>query len=172
VRDAALLNGFKEDMARLNLRSVSSSSDVALAVAANQGTALMLNDATFISAATRLQESLSLLRGFLPLLAAALAAIGYFVSYLMIQTRSEEYAVFRLLGLGKGKSMALYFAEIAALTLGGSLIGVLISAAAGIGGIGVGAQVFLLFSVCFSLGGAIALWRLGRTNVMLALTQN
>jgi hypothetical protein len=68
--------------------------------------------------------------------------------------------------------MALYFAEIAALTLGGSLLGVLISTAAGIGGISVGIQVFALFSVCFSLGGIIALWRLGRTNVMLALTQN
>jgi hypothetical protein len=172
VQDALRLNDFKKEMEAINLNNISLSGDVSMMVLANQGTALMLNDSAFISAATRLQESLSLLRGFLPLLAAALAAIGYFVSYLMIQTRSGEYAVLRLLGLGKRKSMALYFTEIAALTLGGSLLGVLISSAAGLGGIGVGVRVFLLFSVCFMLGGAIALWRLGRTNVMLALTQS
>jgi ABC-type antimicrobial peptide transport system permease subunit len=142
-----------------------------MAVLTNQGAALMVNDAAFIGAATKLQESLFLLRGFLPLLAAALAAVGYFVSYLMIQTRREEYAVLRLLGMGRRGAMGLYFTETAALTFGGSLLGVLISAAFGIGGAGVGVRVFFMFFVCFTLGGVIALWRLGRTNVMLALAQ-
>jgi hypothetical protein len=172
VRDATVLNDFKAEMKTIGLANYPPIGDVSLMVTSNRGTALMVNDAAFISAATRLRESLSTLRGFLPLLASALAAVGYFVSYLMIQTRSEECAVLRLLGLGKLGSMAVYFTEIAALTLGGSLLGVLISAASGIGGFGVGLWVFLLFSVCFILGAVIALWRLGRTNIMLALTQS
>ncbi|MDR1299632.1 MAG: hypothetical protein LBJ84_05215 [Oscillospiraceae bacterium] len=172
VRDALRLNDFKAEMKTLRLSDYPPVVDVSMMVLANQGTALMVNDSAFISAATRLRESLSTLRGFLPLLAAALAVIGYFAAYLMIQTRRGEYAVFRLLGMGKRGAMALYFTEIAALTLGGSLIGALISAAAGIGGPGVGIRVFVMFSVFFMLGGVIALWRLGRANVMLALTQS
>jgi len=130
----------------------------------------MVNDAAFISSATRLQETLSLLRGFLPLLAAALVIIGYFVAYLMIQSRREEYTVFRLLGLSKHENMRMYFIEITVLTLAGSLLGTTISVASGIGLFLMGLYVFLLFSLCFLLGGAIALLRLGSTNIMLALT--
>jgi hypothetical protein len=171
VRDPLALNDFKAEMKTLNLSQVSSSAGIAIAVLANQGTALMVNDAAFISSATRLQESLSLLRGFLPVLAVVLAAIGYFVAYLMIQNRREEYALLRLLGMSRRESMGLYFTEIALLTLSGSLVGVLISLASGVGSFSVGAWVFLLFSLCFILGSIIALIRLGRTNVMLALAQ-
>ena len=171
VRDALALNDFKAEMKTLRLSKVDTSGNSALIVMANQGTALMVNDAAFISSATKLRESLSLLRGFLPLLAAVLAAIGYFVAYLMVQNRREEYAVLRLLGMSRHRCMGLYFAEMAALTLSGSLLGVLIAAAFGIGGFGSGVPVFLLFSLCFLLGGLVALLRLGRTNVMLALAQ-
>ena len=171
VIDTLRLNDFKAEMKTLRLNPVSYTGDMAMLVVAHKGMALLVNDAAFISAATRLRESLSLLRGFLPLMAVVLAAIGYFVAYLMIQSRREEYAVLRLLGMSRRESMRLYFTEMAALTLGGSLIGVLISIAAGIGSLVVGIWVFLLFSLCFMLGSFIALLRLGRTNVMLALAQ-
>jgi hypothetical protein len=171
VRDSLALNDFKAQMKELRLNQVITDGSAALMVLANQGTALVLNDATFISAATRLQESISLLTGFLPLMAVVLAAVGYFVAYLMIQSRREEYAVLRLLGKSKPSCMALYFTEMAALTVCGSLCGVIISAVFGIGGARAGAVVFLLFSLCFLLGSVIALLRLGRTNVMLALAR-
>ncbi len=169
VRDALELNDFKAEMKTIGLSQASS--DAAIAVLANMGAALLLHDATFISSATRLRETLSLLRGFLPVLTAVLAAIGYFVASLMIQTRREEYAVLRILGMSKRQSMYLYFAEMAALTLGGSLVGALVSAAFGIGGLRTGVWMFILFSLCFLLGSVLALLRLGRTNVMLALAQ-
>ncbi|SHH84810.1 FtsX-like permease family protein [Sporobacter termitidis DSM 10068] len=171
VRDALALNTFKAEMKTLSLSQVSSSGDAAIMVLANQGAALLVNDAAFISSATRLQESLSLLKGFFPLLAAVLAAIGYFVAYLMIQNRREEYAVHRLLGMSRRKSMGLYFTEITALTLSGSLFGVFLATAFSGGSFSAGVTVFLLFSLCFMLGSFIALLRLGRTNVMLALAQ-
>ncbi|MCL1835231.1 MAG: hypothetical protein FWG48_03630 [Oscillospiraceae bacterium] len=125
----------------------------------------------WIRAATRLQESLSLLRGFLPPVAVAIAAVGYLVAYLAVQARREEYAVYRLLGIGKSKGFFLFFAELAALTVCGSLLGAAASVASGIGGIRVGALVFAVFAVCFTVGGVIALLRLGRTNMMTALAQ-
>jgi hypothetical protein len=171
VRDAARLNEFKAEMKELGLKSVVTDGSAAVAVMMNAGAALMVNDAAFISAATRLREALSLLRGFLPAIALALAAIGYFAAYLMIQSRREEYAVLRLLGMSRRGCMALYFTDMAALTLGGSVLGALLSIALGIGGLGAGALVSALFSVCFTLGGVLALARLGRVNVMLALAR-
>ena len=171
VSDGLLLNDFKAEMKTLPISRPITDGSAAMAAAANQATALFVNDASFISAAARLQETLALFRAFLPLMAAALAAIGYFVAYLMIQNRREEYAVLRLLGMSKRGSMALYFCEIAILTLGGSFLGVLISTAVGIGGINSGIRVFVLLALCFMLGSLIALWRLGRTNVMLALSK-
>ncbi|NLA86921.1 MAG: ABC transporter permease, partial [Clostridiales bacterium] len=155
VRDALKLNDFKAEMKTLQLFKVDTSGNAALVVLANKGTALLVNDATFISAATRLQETLALLRGFMPLLAAVLAGIGYFVAYLMIQNRREEYAVLRLLGMSRSNCMGLYLTEIAALTLGGSLFGALISAAVDIGSISSGVLAFSLLSLCFMLGSII-----------------
>ncbi|MDR1589288.1 MAG: hypothetical protein LBS51_03750, partial [Oscillospiraceae bacterium] len=145
VRDALMLNDFKAEMETLQLKSVSPYGDVYALVSANQGAALVVNDAAFISSATRLRESMSLLRGFLPLIAATLVAVGYFSAYLAVQNRREEYAVYRLLGMSGRGAMKLYFTEIAALTLSGSLFGVLLSAAFGVGGFNTGAVVFFTF---------------------------
>lgn len=145
--------------------------DVSMMVLANQGTSLVVNDAAFIVAASRLKDTLNLLRRFLPLLAAALAVIGYFIAYLMVHNRSEEYAVFRLLGVSKLGNMGMYLVEIATLTLGGCIIGVLISTAVGIGDVNTSIRVFALLSICFLLGSIAALLRLGRAYVMLALSQ-
>jgi hypothetical protein len=167
VSDPLKLNDFKAEMKALDLSPIIPAAEFV----DNKGNALLVDDTTFINAATRLQESLSLLKGFLPLLVAVLAAIGYFVSYLMIQNRRDEYAVLRLLGLGKVKSMGLYFIEIALITFGGSMIGALIATSVDIGNMMVGAMVMGIFFLCFTSGSVAALWRLGKTNVMLTLTQ-
>ncbi|MCL1835390.1 MAG: hypothetical protein FWG48_04440 [Oscillospiraceae bacterium] len=169
VNDTHRLNEFKDEMIAMKLEESSTSDSIR--IRANRGTSLRVEDASFISAATRLRESLSLLRGFLPLVVVALAVIGCLVAYLAIQSRREEYAVYRLLGLGRPECFFMYFVEIAALTLVGSFFGASISILSGIGALGVGVLVFMLFAGCFSVGSIIALLRLGRTNVMLALTQ-
>ena len=168
VNDTHRLNEFKEEMKALKLEE-RNTTDTAR-IRANQGVSLRVEDASFISAAIRLRESLSLLRGFLPLVAVALAVVGYLVAYLAVQSRREEYAVYRLLGLGKAGGFLLFFAELAAITLAGSLLGAAASVLFGLGGLSVGLLVFLIFSACFLVGGVIALLRLGRTNVMFALT--
>ena len=169
VVNPLVLNAFKTQMKEeLKLRSINPGGDST----SNKGIGLLVSDATFISAAERLQESLDLLGSFLPLLIAVLAAIGYFVSYLMIQNRRDEYALLRLLGLNKQGSMALYFIEMAVLTLCGSLVGVGLGSLTGLGGLVVSIIILALFCTCFLAGSLIALWRLGRTNVMLALARN
>ena len=172
VSDPSRLNEFKTEMKKLLLFEMVTDGSAAFSVMANIGTALLVNDAAFISAATRLQESLTLLRAFLPLLVIVLAAIGYFVAYLMIQNRREEYAVLRLLGLGAGKSVLLFFTEAAILTIAGGLIGGVVSVAFKLCELQTGAIVFAISSLCFFLGSLLSLWRLSRTNVMLALAQS
>lgn len=171
VNDALNLNDFKTEMRNIALIQADFSGQLAQAALANQGTALMLNDAAYISGATRLQESLSLLRGFLPVVIVVLAIIGYFVAYLMIQSRRVEYSVLRLLGVGRGQGFRMYFLEMAVMTIGGSLCGVIVALPTGICEITTAGWVFLLFDICFMGGSVVALWRLSRTNVMLALAQ-
>ena len=171
VNDMLQLNDFKTEMKKLAFAQAITDGSAGVMVISHSGVALSVYDATFISAATHLRGTISLLKGFLPLMVAALAVIGYFVAYLMIQNRREEYAILRLIGMSRRASIAMYFCEIAILTLGGSFIGAAISTASGIGNAAIGAQVFLLFSLCFILGCAIALFRLGRTNIMLALSR-
>ena len=171
VNDPLRLNEFKDEMKDIQLVDVSSVSADDARIMANRGTSLLVNDAAFISAATKLRETLALLQAFFPLVTLAVIAIGYFVAYLTIKSRREEYAIYRLLGVGARSGFCLYFFELAILTLCGSILGAAISMASGIGGLRVGAAVLLVFSASFLCGGVIALLRLGRTNVMLALAQ-
>ena len=171
VRDALQLNDFKAEMKKLYLGPAITNGSVWLATLQHSGVSLSVYDAAFISAATQLQSAILLLRGFLPLMVAVLAIIGYFVAYMMIQNRREEYAVLRLIGMSRRAVVSMYFCEMAFLTLGGSFVGASITTASGIGSATVGSEVFLLFSMCFILGSAIALFRISRTNVMLALSR-
>jgi len=170
VRDALMLNEFKAEMKELGFGEVPPNKDVSKMVLANQGNALLVNDATYISTATRLHDNISLLKRFMPFLTVTLAAIGYFVACLMIQSRRSEYAVLQLLGLSKLKNLGMYFIEIAVLTLGGGAIGIVASSVAGLGGLNVGIRVLSIFSICFLLGSIAALLRFGHTNAMLALS--
>ncbi len=169
VANAFELNEFKAEMKELGMRPIDpAASSVNIS---NGGGALRLTDAAFISAATQLQESLALLNGFLPLLIVALAAIGYFVAYLMIQNRKEEYAVLRLLGMSKAGSTMVYLLEMLMLTVIGGVCGMVISIVTGVGSLEVGLIALGVFFGCFTAGTLIALWNLGRVNVMLALSQ-
>ena len=170
VRDALMLNEFKAEMKSLGFGEVPPDKDVSKQVLANQGNALLVNDAAYISTATRLHDNLSLLKKFMPLLVVTLAAIGYFVAFLMIQSRHDEYAIYRLLGSSRLRNLGMYFIEIAVLTLFGGMVGVVIPSVTGLGGLITGLRVLAMFSICFLLGGMAALIRLGRTNIMLAFS--
>lgn len=172
LKDPEQLNEFKATVKPMGLTQADYTGALSTAVSTNTGVSLLLDDSAYITGATRLRESLDLLNAFLPVIIAVLVVIGYFVAYLMVQSRAAEYAVLRLLGLGKGRSVRMYFLEMTVLTLAGSLLGLLLALVLGIvSSLSSALLVFALFLVCFLLGSLIALWRLSRINVMLALSR-
>lgn len=167
ITNLLALNTFKAEMQQLGLYEVIPNAEFVN----NKGNTLLLDDSVFISAATRLQESIALLKGFFPLIVVALDAIGYFTAYLLIQNRREEYAILRLLGLHKMGTRRLFMIELALLNLAGGLLGMFLAVAIRAGSLTTGAWVMVLFFLCFTLGSSVALWNLGRTNIMRALSQ-
>ena len=96
-------------MHTLGLLPVSAESDLHY-----EGNALVVQDETFIKAAERIEESLTLLRGFLPLILFIAAGAGYLTAHLFIQDRRQEYALFRSVGVGRVKSCLIFFYRISA----------------------------------------------------------
>lgn len=120
VKNPLRLNAFKEEMQKLGLLPVSGAAEMHY-----EGNALVVQDETFIKAAERIEESLTLLRGFLPLIFCIAAGAGYLTAHLFIQDRRPEYALLRSIGIGKMKSCLVFFTEYLLLAVAGSGLGTL-----------------------------------------------
>lgn len=166
VKDPMELNKFKAAMKELKLLPVNPQAAVTVA-----GSALVVNDETFIRSATSLKNNLLTLSLFLPLLITAVLASGYVVSNLMFQSRSVEYAVMRSLGMGKAACLAVFLFESAILALSGGLIGALMAALLAGANIVVIAVSVASFFAAYMLGVLTAVYALGRVGVINALTK-
>ncbi len=165
--DPFRLNDFKKEMHDLGLLPVIASAEFKY-----DGNALTVRDETFIQAARRLEESLTLLGGMLPLFIVIIAFIGYITAYLLIQNRRAEYATMRSLGMGKGHCFMVLFMEHGAVELTGCMLGSLLSlffVTVRTEVLWASAAIFLLF---YLAGTAVALLYLNRLSVMAVLTKN
>lgn len=167
VKNPLELNAFKEQMGELRFLPVSATAEYSF-----DGNALTVRDDTFIRSAERTKESVSMLEGFLPFVFLVVLFAGYLTAYLFTQNRRAEYALMRSVGVGRGKSYAVFFGEYLILSLGGSLAGGLMArvfAAAQMRACGASVGIFL---VCYLCGTAAALAVMGRLSVMEVLTRN
>ena len=80
---------------------------------------------SFIRAAERIEENLTLLKGFFPLIAAITAGVGYLTAHLFVRNRRQEYATLRSVGLGKVWGYLVFFLEYFLLAAGGCGVGIL-----------------------------------------------
>ncbi len=167
VENPLELNAFKEQMHNFGLLSVSPSSDFYF-----DGNALTVRDETFIKIAERIEESLTLLRGFFPCILIIVVAVGYLTAHLFVQSRRPEYALMRSLGVGKGRSFYIFFLEYLILALFGCAFGSLCAAPLAAGGWKTFSGVAVLFACCYLLGMSAALLAMGRLSVMAVLTKN
>ncbi|MFG6332657.1 MAG: hypothetical protein K1W28_12670 [Lachnospiraceae bacterium] len=125
VKNPLELNAFKEEMHSLGFLPVSVGAELHY-----EGNALVVRDESFIKAAERIEENLTLLRGFLPLILFITAGAGYLTAHLFIQDRRQEYALFRSMGLGRVKSGLVFSAEYLLLAAAGCGLGTLCARAA------------------------------------------
>ncbi len=167
VANALELNEFKQEMKDLSLRNVSlMSEDYSL-----NGVALSLNDAMFINTATHLRRVIDAVRAFFPFLLILIVCVGYLVTLLLLQSRRNEMALLRSLGLGRWRCFRIFFTEQLILVVtgvvAGSVLSVLIQGNYG----GSSVLTGCLVGVFYLLGNSLALWKLMQVSVMEALFQ-
>jgi hypothetical protein len=167
VKNPLQLNEFKKAMKdQLHMLEINPMSDYAY-----QGNALAVNDETFILSASRIQDNIGLLTGFLPFIFVIVVFIGYITSYLLIQNRRGQYATMRSLGVSRRMCFFTLFMESILVELTGGILGtilsVLLTKQLGI----MQLYTFLLFMICYICGTSAALYLLGRVSVMKALAQ-
>lgn len=167
VADALELNAFKQQMKDLSLRNASPTTNDS----SMNGVALKVNDAVFVNTATHLRRVIDAVEVFLPFLLALIVCVGYLVTLLLLQSRKNEMALLRSLGLDRWKCFRIFFTEQLILVLtgivAGSVLSVLLQGNYGWDSVLTGCLV----GICYMLGNSLALWKLMKVSVMEALFQ-
>lgn len=166
LKDSLKVNEFKSKMQEIGFSSTNMQGGFS-----RVGKALTINDETFIMSATRLTESLNMLKSFKPLIFIIVAAIGFISSYLLMQSRQREFAIMRSLGTSKNKCFKIIFLESMVLVLLGSIIGALVSYQIVDIHIKTAGITLLSFIIFYMLGTAVALLLLNRFSVMTILSK-
>ena len=159
------LNRFKAEMHEIGLLPV-----ISQANSTQHGTSLTVNDETFIKAATRLKENITMQRMLMPFVILIVGLLGFVVSYLLLQSRRPEIAIMRSLGVCQKSCFVMLLFESAILVLSGSLAGVVIASFLVDVGVALGFAVVIPFFAVYMGGTAAALIVLGRFSVMQVLT--
>ena len=159
------LNQFKAEMDKIGFMPV-----ISQANSTQRGTSLTVNDETFIKAATRLKENITLQRMIMPFVILIVGLLGFVVSYLLLQSRRPEIAIMRSLGVSQRSCFVMLLFESAILELSGSLLGVAAAMLLVDVDIVLGLAVVIPFFAVYMAGTAVALILLGRFSVMQVLT--
>lgn len=165
LSDALCMNEFKQEMKELGFRSVSPTvPDNSL-----NGVALHVNDAAFIRTAGHLRQVIDTVRAFFPFLLVLIVGVGYLVTLLLLQSRKNEMALLRSIGLNRRKCFRVFFVDQVTLVItgvvAGSVLSVLIQGNYG----GSSALAGVLVGICYLAGNSLALWKLLKVSVMEAL---
>ena len=167
IKNPLQLNEFKKEMKeKLQLMEINPMSDNAYA-----GNALAVNDETFILSASRIQDNIGLLNGFLPFILCIVIFIGYITSYLLIQNRRGQYAMMRSMGVSSRMCFFTFFIESIIVQLTGGTLGTIISVLLTKQRDRMQLYTFFIFLFCYICGTSAALYQLGRISVMKALAQ-
>jgi ABC-type antimicrobial peptide transport system permease subunit len=167
IKNPLQINEFKKEMYdKLHMLEINPASDYAYT-----GNALAVNDETFIQSASRIQDNIGLLTGFLPFILLIIVFIGYITSYLLIQNRRGQYATMRSLGVSNHMCFFILFTESIIVELTGGSIGVILSFLLTKQNIIILFITFAIFLFCYICGTTVALYQLGRISIIKALAQ-
>jgi len=167
VNDPLHLNDFKSAMKEYGLILVNPQANT-LAIS---GEALLVNDKAFIQSAGSLKKNLTLMHTFLPLILIIVILVGYIASYLLIQSRRNEFAIMRSLGTSRKNCEAMLSVENLILALFGCLIGTLFAVFITSLGVLEGFTISIVFVISYMSGSFFAVHRLGKFSVMEVLTK-
>lgn len=166
VKEPKFLNEFKYEMKELGLQPMQSGEKETW-----QGTVLGVEDATFIEASVKLENNLTLLKSFLPVLLLVLLVAVYLVSWLILQSRRQEFAIMRALGKSRRACSRSLLAEQMVIILCGMIVGGIVGGL--FGGLKISAilSILFIFTMIAVTGVYSAIWMLGRFSVSAVLTR-
>lgn len=167
LKDPRQINAFKKEMReKLHMLELNPAAEFSYA-----GNALAVNDETFILSASRIQNNMNMLIGFLPFILLIIIFIGYITSYLLVQNRRGQYATMRSLGMSRRLCFRTFFIENMFVETSGGIIGMLGSFLLTKQKIIILSITFVFFLLCYIVGTTIALNQLGKISVMKSLSQ-
>lgn len=167
LKNPLLTNAFKKEMQeKLQLLEINPAAEFSYA-----GNALTVNDETFILSASRIQNNINMLTGFLPFILLIIILIGYITSYLLIQNRRGQYATMRSLGMSGRMCFVTFFMESIVVEVTGGAIGSLCSILLTKQINAILLITYVFFLLCYIFGTTVALNQLGKLSVMKSLSQ-
>jgi len=162
VKDPLDLNAFKEEMGQigeLGLMEIYKGDNARFSY---KGSALYVQDGTFITMADRLKTAIRILTVFLLPMGILVFIVGYVISHLLANGRVKEFALFRSLGVGAFRAVWVFWCEQLCLVFAGNVIGCLAALLVGKQG------VQEIMTVC---GAAFGGYMLGTTIALLLLAK-
>lgn len=160
VRDPLALNAFKAEMEEIGLLEIYKGQGNNFSY---KGSALYVQDGTFITMAGRLKTAIRILTAFLIPMGVLVFIVGYVISHLLASGRGREFALFRSLGVQQLSAVWVFWSEQLILVLVGNIMGCLSVLLIGQQGIRE------IATVC---GAAFCGYMLGTTVALLLLAGN
>lgn len=118
IKDPLQINEFKEEMKSLGFAEINRDSMMSYS-----GSALYVQDGTFIALASQLKTAIQILTAFLAPICVLLLIVGYVISYLLCNGRVKEFALLRMLGAGQAGVVTRFWMEQFILVLSGIVLG-------------------------------------------------
>lgn len=166
LKDALSMNAFKQQVEEIGFKNRNAQADFDI-----YGNAMTLYDESFIKTAEQLNENIYLMQLFAPLVFLVVAFIGFLASYLLMQSRKNEFAIMRSLGTSKWYTFFVILVESIILALFGGLAGAAVGVVVFAVDIISALLIFLVFLLLYMLGTAVALILLNRFSVLEILTK-
>lgn len=166
IKEPKLLDEFKNEMNELGLQTIQPGEK-----GTYEGTALGVEDATFIEVSIKLENSQTLLQSFLPVILLVLLVAEYLISWLLLQSRRQEFAIMRALGKSRRACSRNLLAEQMVLIFGGMVAGgILCGLLVGLN-TAVILSILFIFTIIAVIGVYSAIWMLGKFSVSAVLTR-
>lgn len=165
IPDPENLNAIKALLQEIHVSPV----DKTLDYYAQYGKTASINDSIYIGTAEPTRRTLSLLQSLYPVVFAAVGLIAMLASYLLMQSRREEIALQRSLGVSRGRVFAAFFGESACLCLAGAAVACLVGVLAldtPLSALGLPLAGYVL---SYLLGSGAAILLMLRTDVLAVL---
>lgn len=130
---------------------------------------LLLRDAAFLRLVENMERNIAMGKIMSMVISLLIVLLGFLISWLMIYSRRREFALMRGCGAQKWRVFASFFLEQAMLCFAGCFVGCISLIWLYAGGV-IQPLVVMAYLICYLLGAAVSIRKIGKTELMEVLT--